>query len=150
MDLFSHRGPARARAWRWCVQPTFGGPPEGRRQRGGLPEPAALAGLRTKPGVVAPTAPRAELHRAADHHGPERLSPAPNPNKHENGSAWPPAGPLSRPLAGQLQPEPPPPLCAWSPPPPSPSSPQLSPSSRLQRAWAHKAGRHPCSGGGEY
>lgn len=75
MDLFSHRGPARARAWRWCVQLTFGGPPEGRRQRGGLPEPAALAGLRTKPGVVAPTAPRAELHPAADHHGPERLSP---------------------------------------------------------------------------
>lgn len=139
------------RHWWLCVQLTFGQLGSGGAQTKGVPPRAdgARRAAHKARGGGADRPTRRAAPGYTDHHGPREPFPASNPNKHENGSACSPAGPLSRPLAGQLQPKPPPPLYAWSPPPQSPSSPQLSPGSRLQHAWAHKAGQTPLLWGRE-
>lgn len=88
-------------------RPGRGSPPERSRQRGGLPgarrrpEP----GLGTKRGAGgAEPAPRARAPRTADPHDWERRFLRLIPTSMKTARAGPPAGPLSRLLAGQLQP----------------------------------------------
>lgn len=109
-------------------RPGRGSPPERSRQRGGLPgarrrpEP----GLGTKRGAGgAEPAPRARAPRTADPHDWERRFLRLIPTSMKTARAGPPAGPLSRLLAGQLQPGSLPLFVSPPPRPTPPSPPQL-------------------------
>lgn len=102
-------------------------PPKGADKGAAAAHPGATSrstgrGLRTKRGAGgAESAPRAGAHRPVDPHVGERRFLRLIPTSMKTARAGPPAGPLSRPLAGQLQPGSLPTFVS-PPPPPSPPS----------------------------